>query len=165
MAKRLINFRGTQDFARVEGRKPPAPTPGKGIIWSSCNSTFAGSGGKGGFFKMAGTPPKQKMSTGFGEPRQRQELRGFGTNLVGAGVLLSGTVISAPIGVPLALAGVAFAAYASTIKKVTFSKPCHTPSLPSGFVEPTFEEFHAKLDADQKAANAQDILDQQGINK
>jgi hypothetical protein len=57
MTKRLVNFRGTSDFARIEVKKGAKKTGGSGggIIWSSCqfaNATGEGVGGGTGNRKL-----------------------------------------------------------------------------------------------------------------
>jgi hypothetical protein len=52
MTKRLIHFRNTNDFARVETRKAKAnPKQGNGVQWASCNKAI--------------TKPKGIMRFGF----------------------------------------------------------------------------------------------------
>ncbi len=173
MSKRLIKFRGTNDYARVQGRSPRPKQPswtwngktwvlsqpsqkftvdaGDGILWTSCAA-----GGGGGSFGQ-GT----KMQTAFGAPRRKRDLQTLGTGIGVMGLGLSATLFLAPIGVPIFAVGVMFNLAAGSIKNVTFSRPCQTSSaLQTNFEEPSFNEFQQQYAAYLAGQNN----DQQNVN-
>lgn len=160
MPKRLIKFRGTNDYARVQGRSPRPKQPswtwngkawvlsqpsqkmtvdaGNGVIWTSCAA-----GGGGGSIGQ-GT----KMQTAFGAPRRKRDLQMIGTGIGVMGLGLSATLFLAPIGVPIFAVGVMFNLAAGSIKNVTFSRPCHTSSATAtNFEEPDFNTFQQQYAA------------------
>lgn len=176
MAKRLIKFRGTNDFARVQGRTPRPKQPtytwngnawvlgkqsekiavdaGNGVIWTSC---AAGNGGNGGGSIGQGT----KMQTAFGAPRNKRDLQTLGTGIGLMGLGMSATVFLAPIGTPIFAVGVMFNLAAGSIKNVTFSRPCHTSSATAtNFEEPDFNTFQQQYAAYLAGRNN----DQQNVN-
>lgn len=176
MAKRVIKLRGTNDFRRVERRSPRPKQPtytwngrawvlsqpsqkiavdaGNGVIWTSC---AAGNGGNGGGSIGQGT----KMQTAFGAPRNKRDLQTLGTGIGLMGLGMSATVFLAPIGVPIFATGVMFNLAAGSIKNVTFSRPCHTPSMRNeSFEEPSFNEFQQQYAAYLAGRNN----DQQNVN-
>lgn len=160
MAKRLIKLRGTEKFRRVNGRTGNNKANNGAIVWTSCTSTGGGGSGSGrGSSIGRGT----QTQTAFGKPKQRQDLEtiGQGIAMIGLGQIATGFL--APIGVPVFVTGVIFGAAASSIKKVTFSRPCIDPALMEGirvgFDEPDFNtwqlQYHA-YQADQ-GRNAQNL--------
>lgn len=174
MPKRLIKFRGTNDYARVKGRSPRPKQPtytwngkawvlsqpsqkftvdaGDGVIWTSC----AAGGGEGGTIGQ-GT----KMQTAFGAPRNKRDLQMLGDGIGLMGLGMSATVFLAPIGVPIFAVGVMFNLAAGSIKNVTFSRPCHTPSMRNeSFEEPDFNTFQQQY----AAYLAGRSTDQQNVN-
>lgn len=173
MAKRVIKFRNTNDFARVERRSPRPKQPsytwngkawvlsqpsqkftvdaGDGILWTSCAA-----GGGGGSIGQ-GT----KMQTAFGAPRRKRDLQMLGDGIGIMGLGMSASLFLAPIGVPIFAVGVMFNLAAGSIKNVTFSRPCHTSSaLQTNFEEPTFTEFQQQYAAYLAGRNN----DQQNVN-
>ncbi|MBK8421767.1 hypothetical protein [Candidatus Villigracilis saccharophilus] len=151
-SRRLVKFRGTQDFALVKNKRGSNQNNG-GIVWSSCQ-TQTGAGGSGG---GGGT----QMQTAFGKTKMRQDLETIGQGIAMLGLGQSATGFLAPIGVPVFAVGVIFGIAASSIKKVTFTRPCIDPELMEGlrvgFDEPdfnTFQQQYAAYLADQ-SRNAQ----------
>ena len=161
MAKRLINFRGTQDFAKVENRTG-GNTQDKGITWASCSNQ----NGEGSVQGVQFLHTRTRLTFAF--PHSQSVLmRGARSTILRGG--FSDRSQSGVIPFVDYLGNPYMPAELKPHKPFFFkpSQPCsdNEGDRVEDFVEPTFEEVHAKLDADQKAANAQDILDQQGINK
>lgn len=130
---------------RTLGRSSQVQTYGVGktIVWSSCASSGGGGGG-GGFGN--GT----RMQTAFGSSDRAKELAALGEGIFLMGTAQTLTGFLAIMGLPTMAVGVSFAAWASALKKVTFSRPCspsNSNAVMSGFEEPDFNTFQQQYAA------------------
>lgn len=179
MAKRLIKFRGTNDFARVQGRSPRPKQPS--YTWNG-NAWVLSEGGDGtdrGPRWLACNPPpaKPKAPQGVMYINFTTVNNGNRGGMVAGGFALgiAGAVVG---GLPGALVGVGLGAglgsFGSTTKSAgawqpisgpytasfnKFNGPCPKKD-PLSFSEPTFTEFQQQYAAYLAGRNN----DQQNVN-
>lgn len=129
MNKRLIHFRNTNDFARVEARKKAIPKQGNGVQWSSCNKGMS--------------KPKGMMRFGFS--------RTVGLSNK-AGILLGGATGGAVGGalgaLPGAVIGTVLGAGFSSMDTVHYSTGYWNPenALPPKYFKGNFDTFTRPCD-------------------
>ena len=135
--RRLVNFRGTKDFALVSS-KGRSTRNINGIVWTSCGGTNGGAAGGGG----------QKYSTAFYKSERASNFQNIGEGIFTLGLFQTLTGYLAFMGVPAMAVGVVLGAYAASLKLVQFSKPCDTlNSVQNTFDEPDFNTFQQQYAA------------------